>query len=277
MRCSALALIALALLGPLATGTQAQNTPAATDGAAQSSPDAPGELDEAARIVFDNGTRAFEDGRFDEALRLYMSAYDLSQRPQLLYNIAVSHDRLEHKVEAADYYERFVEALPESSRANMARSRAAILREVVAQNNQPTDPSLTDPPDDENDRGETIEVRAEAPPEAPTASRSLAGPIASFGVAGAGLITFAVAGLIARGKYNDCDDEMAPCTDSEISSIDTVSLVADIGLGVAVAGAITGVVWLLVGGSSDDGDQAAVRLSPLAGPQQGGVLVEGAF
>jgi tetratricopeptide (TPR) repeat protein len=226
------------------------------------------ELDQAARILFDAGTRAYEAGLFEEALTRYTNAYELSHRPELLYNIAVSHDRLEQKHEAADFYARFVEAVPDSPRIGIARSRAEILQRSV-------DEEAVRAAAYENARADNSDSPGnEAPPDV-EGSRSLAGPIASFAIAGAGLVTFAVSGLIAGSRFRDADVTCSTgCDEAQLDSVDTAALVADIGLGIAIAGAAVGVVWLLVGGSGDD---QRAHVSPVVSPQVAGLEFAGSF
>jgi hypothetical protein len=237
------------------------------------------ELDQAARLLFEAGSRAYSAGRFAEALMRYRNAYQLSQRPQLLYNIAVCHDRLEHKQDAADAYEAFLAALPNSSRAPIARSRLEILREALAAR-APVDQSAHV---DEASRGvEPPDAAGDPPPDAggahgtvepESSSPSLAGPLVAFGIGGAGLVTFAVAGLITRGRYDDCRD--GGCSVSELDDVDSSALFADIGLGVAVAGVAVGVVLLLVGGDGDGGEHA--RVTPTVGADRAGLMFQGRF
>jgi len=62
------------------------------------------------------------------------------------------------------------------------------------------------------------------------------------GVAIAGLGLGAVMGLQARSKYNDCQEHAATCTSSQKDTIRTYDHVADLGWGLAAAGAIATVV-----------------------------------
>jgi tetratricopeptide (TPR) repeat protein len=50
--------------------------------------------DEEARALFQAGRRAFADARYEDALDRFRSAYELSHRPELLYNIGHAADRL---------------------------------------------------------------------------------------------------------------------------------------------------------------------------------------
>ncbi|MFK7999121.1 MAG: hypothetical protein AB8H86_05970 [Polyangiales bacterium] len=218
------------------------------------------ELDEAARLLFENGTRAFDAGRFAEALDRFTTAHRLSGRGILLYNIAISHDRLDQRAEAAEFYERFVEEVPDAAAVGVSRSRAAILRASLADDGDPEEELSGDAPEDTEHAGES--------------SRSLGAPIASFAVAGAGLVTFAVAGVIAGSNFRDAEDACAagPCD----PGFNTAALVADIGLGVAIAGAAIGVILLLTG-RDDDNAEGRAELRPLVGARSGGLHLRGSF
>lgn len=204
-------------------------------------------LDQAARLIFEAASRSYEAGNFQDALPRYEQAYDLSGRAPLLYNIALCHDRLDHGEEAADFYERFVAEVPDSPRVPVARSRAEILRAS---------------------RQHLDEV-APPPEPLPVESRSLAGPIVAYGVAGAGLVTFAVSGLLSSTRLSSAEETCmgdTGCDEDELDRVDRASLVADIGLGVAIAGAVVGTLWLLIGrrdaGEREDVSAVALLLSP---------------
>ena len=216
------------------------------------------ELDAAARVLFNRGTDAYEVGNFEDALSHFERAYELSQRDLLLYNIAISHDRLNHQEQAADYYERFVTALPDAGNAPVARSRAEILRRDLAARAQADAEREAAAAAAAEAQAEAQEETVQPPPrtvpvEAP--SRSIAGPVACFAVAGVGLVTFIASGVVAKGRFDRAEDECNEtgfCDIDELDRVDRGALIADIGLGVAAAGAVAGVIWWIVGAKADD-------------------------
>ncbi len=217
--------------------------------------------DEAARRLFEAGTHAYEQGDFEGARVQYEQAYDLSARPELLYNIAGCYDRLDQRQSALEYYERFLEALPDSSSAPVARSRTEVLRRALApESEEPAEPAQVEPA-----------------PENAAHGRNWIGPITAFAVAGAGLVTFATAGLIANGRHGDAETEcrMVGCDESKLDAIDRGALIADIGLGVAIAGAVTGTLWLLLAGRGDEGEETVV--APAVSPTTAGLTMRGSF
>jgi len=105
--------------------------------AAQDEPEvaAEGEVDvhdAEARSLFDAGSLAFEQGRYEEALERFVRAHELSGRAALLYNIGTTHDRLRNDAEALEAFERYLEAEPDSARRAEIEARIAVLRDQVA-------------------------------------------------------------------------------------------------------------------------------------------------
>lgn len=111
--------------------------------AAASPPDAPAEMappegqdaseegtraDETARRVYLEGRDAFEEGRYEDALRLFETAYELSGRPELLYNIGTTADRLRRNRRALEAFERFLEARPDSEYRPAVEARVRVIR-----------------------------------------------------------------------------------------------------------------------------------------------------
>jgi tetratricopeptide (TPR) repeat protein len=95
------------------------------------------ETDAEARASFDVGRRAYEEGRFGDALRSFRHAYSLSQRPELLYNIGTCQDRLRRDEEALASFEAYLEAVPDAENRATVEARVEVLRDVV-EGEQPT-------------------------------------------------------------------------------------------------------------------------------------------
>src|SRR5688572_10540522 len=108
--------IALLALG-LATAAHAQTNSAS---------------DEEARSLFQAGEVAFEQGQFERALEHFTRAYELSPRPELLFNIGNVQERLDHDREALQAFERFVAARGDSPNAGFARARIQALQASIA-------------------------------------------------------------------------------------------------------------------------------------------------
>jgi tetratricopeptide (TPR) repeat protein len=64
--------------------------------------------DREAQIHFEAGRLHFDRGSYEQALPEFQAAYDLSNRPALLYNLYITHENLGHLDEAAQHLERFL-------------------------------------------------------------------------------------------------------------------------------------------------------------------------
>ena len=93
--------------------------------------------DDEARSLFLAGQTAFEAGRYEAALGHFRAALELSQRPQLLYNIGLAADRLRHDQEALTAFESFLQQVPESPLRAQVEARAEILRRAIEQQISP--------------------------------------------------------------------------------------------------------------------------------------------
>lgn len=237
---------------------------------AQSAESDGGAADREARRLFLEGTDFFERGMFADARERFEDAYELSGRPELLYNVASCHDRLDERPEAIGFYERFVAALPNSPRAPGVRSRLEVLRRDVA--------VVDEGPVNHGAAHVSGEPAAEEPESSQGTGRDLRGPIAAFAVAGVGLVTFGTSGLVALSRHRNAEAECrnSGCREASLSRVHRASAVADVGLGVAVTGAIVGAVWLLLGGENDDADGSA-SVAVALGSSVVGLNVAGEF
>jgi PEGA domain len=64
--------------------------------------------DAEARRYFSEGNRAYQDGRYVDALASYREAYRLAPRPRVLYNLGRCEERLGNLESAYGHYERFL-------------------------------------------------------------------------------------------------------------------------------------------------------------------------
>lgn len=99
--------------------------------AAQTPDETPEEAE--ARLHFEDGRLAFAEGRNEIALSEFTAAYEISQRPELLYNIGLVEDRLRHDRDALDAFERYLEALPDAENRASVESRIRVLQQAIAQ------------------------------------------------------------------------------------------------------------------------------------------------
>lgn len=214
---------------------------------------AQGDADEAAaRAHFESGRLHFDNGNYEMALREFQASYELSHRAELLYNLYVTSERLGDLPAAVEYLERFLaDGNPEADRRAQLERRLRNLRE-----RRDRTPSTTAPR-----RGDVVPAAI------------------AFGVAGAGLLSFAITGGLALAEDGSiaagCGATVS-CTDAQLSTLGTLTVIADVSWVTAAVASAAGVVLLLTLGL-DSGEAESARVVPLVSPTLAGVAVEGRF
>lgn len=86
-----------------------------------------------ARKHFQEGTKAFDLGHFEEAIRDYEAAYRLRDDPVLLYNLAQAHRLAGHNGDALRLYKVYLNRLPKATNRAEVLTKIAALDELVRQ------------------------------------------------------------------------------------------------------------------------------------------------
>jgi tetratricopeptide (TPR) repeat protein len=89
--------------------------------------------DEAARLTFLSAREAFVAGDYETALQRFRQAYQLSQRPGLLYNIAQTLDRLRRDQETVDALRRYLQAAPDAQNRAEVEARIRVLDTAIGE------------------------------------------------------------------------------------------------------------------------------------------------
>jgi tetratricopeptide (TPR) repeat protein len=84
--------------------------------------------DEEARARFQSGRFAYNSGRFEEALRDFQRAYELSNRPLILYNVGLAYERLDMLPEAIESFRGFLVQMPDAPNRGEVESRIEVLQ-----------------------------------------------------------------------------------------------------------------------------------------------------
>jgi tetratricopeptide (TPR) repeat protein len=93
-------------------------------------PGAPREVedwDNKARAHFAQATKAYNLGKFEEALKLYIEAYDAKPHPSFLFNIAQCYRQLGDYETAATYYRRY------RNEGRLSASDARVVEQLIAE------------------------------------------------------------------------------------------------------------------------------------------------
>jgi tetratricopeptide (TPR) repeat protein len=226
--------LSIALLPGLASAqSDTVQTPASSDEAEIS------ERDERARMHFDAGRSHYADGAYDRALPEFERAWELSQRPPLLLNVATTLERLGRHADAAASLRRFLELEPSDPQAESIGRRIANLERLAAEHPAPAQDEAIAPP-------------RSGPPPAPPAGPDgalLGTGAALLGVAAAAAIAMGITGGLALSENAALEDGCGAtlsCTEDDIADASTYVLVTDIMIGVAAGTAAIGVALLAV-------------------------------
>jgi tetratricopeptide (TPR) repeat protein len=140
---------------------------------------------EAAKALYTNGKMLFDEGRFNEALMAWREAYTLSNRPLLLYNIALAQTELAQFKDAIESLYQYRIYAPKDQQQEIVQQIAA-LKEALA----------------EQERLQAIEndtVEKGAPAKAITPSKTAAKPPPTKPKRAAAIAMWSGSALLATG------------------------------------------------------------------------------
>ncbi len=149
--------------------------------------------DEAARPMFETGRRAFEAGRYAEALDAFQRVFVLTGHPAMLINIANTHARLGEHKRAAASLEQYLALMPE------APDRLVLEARIAALYNQPDEAALPPAPPPPPAPAGRLPSHQAPPPTAAEADRPsgfIAGRTFTWVALGSSIAFAAAAGLV---------------------------------------------------------------------------------
>ena len=87
------------------------------------------ELTQEARTFFTRGVAMFRRRQYEAAMAAFTAAYNFARLPEVVYNIAITAERLERTQDAIDYFREYARTLPrESSERALIDHRVRELR-----------------------------------------------------------------------------------------------------------------------------------------------------
>jgi tetratricopeptide (TPR) repeat protein len=201
-----------------------------------------------ARALFEQGSLAYEEGRYEEAISAFEQAYGLSARPLLLYNIANAQERLGLLSEALDNIRYYREDAPADEIAVLDR-RIRGLEDRVARQQREDDRRRADQEQIARTAAEAAAAAAvrggggRGPDEPPAPVLGWTLTIGGGALAAAGVVF----GVLALGARSDAEalcstvGERTLCpqaADAALSRDSAFSILADVGViaGAALAG-----------------------------------------
>jgi hypothetical protein len=86
-----------------------------------------------ARILFDEGVRAYDESRYYQAAEYFTAAHRAYPTPQLLFNVAKAYDKLGVQSSALAFYRDYLRHLPDAQDASEIGNRVHELEAALAQ------------------------------------------------------------------------------------------------------------------------------------------------
>jgi hypothetical protein len=256
------------------------------------------------KSLYERATRAYDVGKYAEAIEEYQKAYEIGGDPPMLYNIAQAYRLNDQPGEAVRFYRRYLQRAPQArNREDVERKIADLEKQVEERRKQqaavtpppapapavtapapaPINPMVGPPapvsaaPAPATTTGEGTVGEISQTPSAPEEGMSSTRKILGWSLIGGGVVAGVVSGvfaLIAKGKADDVTkasmngDVFNPDLQTSGKNASTTAIVCG-----AVAGglAVTGAIILLTGGSSSDGgteapvSTARARVTPWLG------------
>ena len=225
--------------------------------------------DDLARRHFDSGVAYLEESDYDNALKAFQKAFELSKRPEILLNIATVHERQSDLPGAVTALKAYLEAAPQGEHVETVKLRIQNLEKRTQEQDQ-AKANAAAPPRPPIPTASATPAPAPAPAPVPaTAHQPNRLPaFISLGVGGVMAGAALATGLVAKGKYDDAKQSCShACTDSQLSGSRTFAITSTVLTGAAVAGVAIGVVLLLTSKRDDDElSRSAPRFDVALGP-----------
>lgn len=215
--------------------------------------------DAVARGLFEAARASYAAGKYEDALKYFQQAYDLSQRAALLYNIGQAADRLHEDQRTIEAFRLYLERVPDAPNRAEVEGRLRSLERVVELEAAETEQRRTETTaTDTNAEAETTPGPAAA--TAPTSDGPGIAPWLVVGTGSAVLVGGVVLGLIGAGQISDVEnakrDSMYSDFESKADSGPTLATTGVVLMSLGAVGVAAGLVWMF--SASDDSAQVAI-------------------
>lgn len=241
-------------------------TAVTTTHAQEAAPPADDSSDAVARGLFQAGRASYDAGKYEDALRYFQQAYDLSQRAALLYNLGQASDRLHQDAKTIEVFRLYLQQVPNAENRAEVEGRLRTLERIVALEaaGAPSDDSAESEPGDTTSDTSAAATSVDLSADTQTSSSPGIAPWLVIGGSGAVLLTGVVLTIVGTGQIADVEGAARGSSFSDVSgSADSGPMLATTGvvlMSLGAVGAAVGVVWLL--GSGDDEAAPALTVGP---------------
>ncbi len=210
--------------------------------------------EEAARAHFRVGQAQYEAGQYAAAAVEFETAYELSHRAELFYNVYVSYREIGDLDRASAALRRYLESVPDAANAVQLRARLQAMDEQIAQRTAAeAEAEAARAREAEAHEGdETAGPTHGTTPPVPVATQPSPVGFAVLGVGAAALIASAVTGGLALATYGSLEQRCGadhlcpPGYESDRDTGNALSTATDVLWAVGGVAAVTGLVLVFV-------------------------------
>jgi tetratricopeptide (TPR) repeat protein len=248
------------------------------------------------RTIYDKATRAYDVGKYAEAIEEYQKAYEIGGDPPMLYNIAQAYRLNNQPTEAVRFYKRYLQRAPNARNREDVERKIAEQEKIIEEQKklQPPAPPVTPVappvtavpatpapstvgPPSPQPAIPAPSTMPETPPPAPVPVATSEGMsttrlIVGLGLIGLGAAAGVVAGLEGMSARNKGDTltsqskmggtiEFDPNIEKDAKNADKALIGLAIGAGALAA---AGVIVLVTGGSSAEASSPEATPVPTA-------------
>lgn len=176
--------------------------------------------DAEARGLFMAAQVAFDEGRFESAVQYFLQAFRLSGRPELLYNIGNTYDRLQQPEEALRHFEQYLQQRPGAENERQVEARVRLLRQTLETRQAPSPSEATPAPatvsaptPEQTAQASAITAPEPTPSAPPAATAADEGSSASWmiwGGLGAVVVAAAVVAVVLASGGDTTQEPLVP-------------------------------------------------------------------
>jgi tetratricopeptide (TPR) repeat protein len=230
---------------------------------------------QSAEKLYARGQRAFDRGKYDDAIAAWQRSYELSNEPALLFNLGQAHRLAGHCPEALAHYEKFLQL-------DAASAQRATAEQFVAQLTAQCRPAPPAPPPVDAHADAPAPLAPVAPPPGSPADERPGRTKQIIGLAtAAGGAVLVLTGLYFGSEASSLSDDVtdacqSSCNWADVMEDDAAGRQAErrarvfVGLGLVTA-ATGGVLYYLGRREADAASPAAATVS--IGATDGGAIV----
>jgi tetratricopeptide (TPR) repeat protein len=199
---------------------------------------------EQAKAYFQAGVEAYDQAKYEVALREFQHAHALSHSPALYFNMAACEEHMDHFQAAALLLRQYLIEKPEADDRANVELRIKALEERDDRLHKMTEP----PPEVKPVPATAMPATTPPPPEAPKPRLKytwvMLGATAAVGAAAIGVGAYTVA---HHGDLkNGCGNSVDGCTTSQIDGLKSTAIATDVLIGVTAAAAVGTVVFAIL-------------------------------